>query len=42
MFVAGARIPSLSMYEELKRFTQLPVEFYLVTRHNYEELRALL
>jgi bacteriophage N4 adsorption protein B len=40
--VAGSRVPSARMYEEVKRCTQLPVEFHLVTRRNYEELSALL
>ncbi len=42
IFVAGARVPSPDVYEQLQRFTQLPVEFHLVTKRNYEELRALL
>jgi adsorption protein B len=42
LFVAGSRVPPTRMYEELRRFTQLPVEFYLITRRNYEHLRALL
>jgi adsorption protein B len=40
--VAGSRVPSARMYDEVKRCTQLPIEFHLVTRRNYEELSALL
>jgi len=42
LFVAGARVPPVSFYEELKSFTRLPIEFHLVTKGNYEELRRLL
>ena len=42
LFVAGSRVPPLNLFEELKNFTRLPVEFQLVTRRNYEELRKLL
>jgi bacteriophage N4 adsorption protein B len=42
LFVAGARVPPLSFYEELKSFTRLPVDFHLVTKRNYEELKELL
>jgi adsorption protein B len=42
LFVAGPRIPPSSLYEELKSFTRLHVEFQLVTQRNYEELRQLL
>jgi bacteriophage N4 adsorption protein B len=42
LFVAGARVPPSSLFEELQAFTRLHVEFQLVTRQNYEELRQLL
>lgn len=42
LHVAATRAPASSVSEELKRFTQLPVEFQLVTRGNYEELQQLL
>ena len=42
LFVAGPRVPPSSLFEELKSFTRLPVEFQLVTRRNYEELLKLL
>jgi hypothetical protein len=42
ILMAGSRVPSFSAFEELKNFTRLPVEFQLVTRRNYEELRDLL
>jgi adsorption protein B len=42
LFVAGTRVPPPKMYEEVKRLTRLPVEFHLITRRNYEQLRALL
>jgi bacteriophage N4 adsorption protein B len=42
LFVAGARVPPSSLAEELQAFTRLHVEFQLVTRQNYEELRQLL
>jgi adsorption protein B len=42
LVVAGRRVPALGVLEELKDFTSLPVDFHLVTRRNYEELRELL
>jgi adsorption protein B len=42
LHVAGTRAPSSQVFEELKTFTQLPVEFQLVTRENYEKLQRLL
>ncbi|MGI8960439.1 MAG: glycosyl transferase family protein [Bryobacteraceae bacterium] len=42
LFVAGARVPPSSLFEELQAFTRLHIEFQLVTRQNYEELRQLL
>ncbi len=42
LLVAGSRVPSSSAFEEMKSFTRLPVDFQLVTRRNYEELRQLL
>jgi len=42
LLVAGSRIPGSEVFEELKSFSRLPVEFQLVTRRNYQELRELL
>lgn len=42
LLVAGARVPPSSLFEELQAFTRLHVEFQLVTKRNYEELRKLL
>lgn len=42
LFVAGCRVPAPGVYRELKRLTELPIEFHLVTRQNYQELRSLV
>lgn len=42
LLVAGATVPPATAFEELKSFTRLPIEFQLVTKRNYQELRALL
>jgi hypothetical protein len=42
LLVAGARVPSLEVMEELKKFTQLPIEFRLVTRRHFEEIKEAL
>ncbi|MGA8028511.1 MAG: glycosyl transferase family protein [Bryobacteraceae bacterium] len=42
LLVAGARVPPSQVFEQLKSFTRLPIEFQLVTRRNYDELRDLL
>jgi adsorption protein B len=42
LHVAGERVPPSAVLEELKDFTSLPIDFHLVTRRNYEELRKLL
>ena len=42
LLVAGASVPEATTLEELKSFTRLPIEFQLVTRRNYQELRELL
>jgi adsorption protein B len=41
LVVAGTRVPSPDIFEELKAFTRLPVEFQLVTKGNFEELEDL-
>ncbi len=41
LMVVGTRVPSPGIFEELKTFTRLPVEFQLVTKQNFEELREL-
>lgn len=42
LLVAGASVPPPAVFEELRSFTRLPIEFQLVTKRNYQELRALL
>lgn len=41
LLVAGARVPSSALFDELQQFTTLPVEFQLVPQHNYNELKKL-
>jgi adsorption protein B len=41
LIVAGTRVPSPDAFEGLKTFTRLPIEFQLVTKGNFEELREL-
>lgn len=41
LLIAGTRVPSSEALEELKRFTRLPIEFQLVTKRNFDELREL-
>lgn len=40
--ITGPEAPPSVLFEELKNFTRLPVDFQLVTRRNYEELKKLL
>lgn len=42
LHVAATRAPASHVFEELKSFTPLPIEFQLVTRENYDELQDLL
>jgi adsorption protein B len=42
LLVAGASVPPPIVFDELKSFTRLPIEFQLVTKRNYMELQALL
>lgn len=42
LLVAGATVPPPGIFEELKNFTRLPIEFQLVTKRTYQELRALV
>ena len=42
LLVAGTRPPASEALEALKGFTQLPVEFQLVTQENYEALKNLM
>jgi adsorption protein B len=37
--ITGPEAPPSVLFEELKNFTRLPVDFQLVTRRNYEQLR---
>ncbi|MBV9611357.1 MAG: glycosyl transferase family protein [Acidobacteriaceae bacterium] len=42
LHVAGMRAPSSGLFEELKSFTRMPIDFQLVTRENYKKLQDLL
>ena len=42
MMVAGTRVPPSTVFEELKNFTRLRIDFQLVTRGDYKQLRSLL
>ncbi len=42
LLVAGASVPPAAVFEELRSFTRLPIEFQLVTKQNYQQLRSLL
>ncbi len=42
LLVAGSRVPSPDVMEELAKFTQLPIEFRLVTRRHFDEIRSVL
>ena len=42
LLVAGSRVPLPEVLEELKKFTQLPIEFRLVTRKHFREIQAAL
>jgi bacteriophage N4 adsorption protein B len=42
LHIAGARVPPPTLFAELATLTSLPIEFQLVTRRNYEELRRLI
>src|SRR5207248_6948343 len=42
LHVAATRAPSPTVFEELKGFTRLPVEFQPVTEKNYQELQQVL
>lgn len=41
LLVAGASVPEPSLFEELKKFTSLPIDFQLVTKTNFDELAKL-
>jgi adsorption protein B len=42
LLVAGPRAPASTELKALRRFTNLEIEFHLVTWRNFEELRALV
>jgi len=42
LLVAGSRVPSSTAFNEINSYTRLPVEFQLVTKQNYDQLRSLL
>ena len=41
LLVAGPYVPAPTLFEELKRFTSLPIDFQLVTKSNFDELAKL-
>lgn len=41
LLVAGSRIPAPNLFEELRRFSSLPIDFQLVTKSNFAELAKL-
>jgi adsorption protein B len=42
LFVVGPRVPEGNWQAELASWTQLPIEFQLVTKTNFEELQSLV
>jgi len=42
LLIAGPRVPSPGVLDELKKFSQLPIEFHLVTRKHFREIQAAL
>jgi adsorption protein B len=42
LLVAGTRVPSADVLDALKKFTQLPIEFRLVTRKHFDEIKSVL
>jgi bacteriophage N4 adsorption protein B len=42
LLIAGTQVPPSTLFAELATLTSLPIEFQLVTRQNYEELRRLV
>jgi bacteriophage N4 adsorption protein B len=42
MLIAGTKTPPARAWQELRNFTKLRVEFYLVTRENFRKLRELV
>jgi adsorption protein B len=42
LLVAGPRVPSSTAFDEINSYTRLKIEFQLVTKQNYDELRAVL
>ncbi|MFL6446253.1 MAG: glycosyl transferase family protein [Bryobacteraceae bacterium] len=42
LLVAGSRVPSPEVLDELRKFTQLPIEFRLVSRRHFDEIKAAL
>ena len=42
LLLAGPKPPRLNFRRELRRFTRLDIEFYLVTWRNFEELKSVL
>jgi adsorption protein B len=41
LLVASATVPEPTLFEELRQFTALPIDFQLVTQSNFEELAKL-
>jgi hypothetical protein len=42
LLLAGPKPPRLNFRRELRHFTRLDIEFYLVTWRNFEELKSVL
>jgi adsorption protein B len=42
LLIAGTRVPSPEVMDDLAKFTTLPIEFRLVTRKHFEEIRSVL
>jgi type IV pilus assembly protein PilB len=41
LLVAGADVPEASLFDELRKFTSLPIDFQLITKSNFDELVKL-
>jgi len=41
LLVASANVPEPTLFEELRKFTSLPIDFQLITKSNFEELAKL-
>jgi hypothetical protein len=41
LLVASASVPEPTLFEELQKFTALPIDFQLITKSNFDELVKL-